>query len=56
MRADPATVAIPVIFFTANAHVLERRLPTFRGMGASLLPKPFDVDKLIALVEAIVKT
>ncbi len=55
MRADPATVDIPVILFTANAHVLERRLPKFRGMGASLLPKPFDVEKLISLVEEVIE-
>ncbi len=51
IRADPNTSAIPVIFFTANAHVLRERLPNYRAMGAELLPKPFDVDRLLDLVE-----
>ena len=51
MRSDPATRAIPVIFFTANADRLRQRLPNFRELGAALLPKPFNVTKLLALVE-----
>jgi len=56
MRADPVTAEIPVIFFTANAHLLDLHLPNFRAMGASLLPKPFDVNKLITLVEQAIAT
>ncbi len=54
MRADGATAQIPVIFFTANAHILEQRLPNYRAMGAVLLPKPFDVMRLITLVEDVI--
>ncbi len=54
MRADPVTVDIPVIFFTANAHMLDRHLPNYQAMGASLLPKPFDVNKLVSLVEEVI--
>ena len=50
LRADPATSAIPVIFFTANAHKLRERLPDYQALGASLLPKPFDVDRLVEAV------
>jgi DNA-binding response OmpR family regulator len=55
MRADPKTAATPVIFFTANAHILKRAVPNYRDLGAELLPKPFDLEKLIALVEEIIE-
>ncbi len=51
MRSEPTTRGIPVIFFTANAHKLTQRLPAYLHMGASLLPKPFDLDRLLDLVE-----
>ncbi len=51
MRADPVTEGIPVIFFTANAHVLKRRLPNYEALNAELLPKPFDVSKLLDTVQ-----
>ena len=51
LRTDPATTAIPVIFLTANAHILKQRLPNYQEMGAELLPKPFHIERLIALVE-----
>jgi CheY-like chemotaxis protein len=54
MRARPETTDIPVIFLTANAHILNQHLPNNRAMGAQLLPKPFDLDKLITLVEQII--
>lgn len=50
LRADPATESLPVIFFTANADKLRQRLPDYQAMGAVLLPKPFRVDKLLAMV------
>lgn len=50
MRADPATQGIPVIFFTANGERLLRKLPHYQSMGAKLLPKPFDLDKLLTMV------
>ncbi len=50
MRSDPRTSSIPVIFFTANADKLRQRLPDFSKMGASLLPKPFNVTRLLDLV------
>jgi CheY-like chemotaxis protein len=56
MRSDGATAQIPVIFFTANAHILEQRLPNYRALGAVLLPKPFDVSRLITLVEDVIRT
>lgn len=50
MRADPATRDTPVIFFTANINKLRRWLPDYQSMGAELLPKPFELDRLLDLV------
>ncbi len=50
MRADPKTSSIPVIFFTANASKLKTWLPEYKQMGAQLLPKPFDLEKLLTMV------
>lgn len=50
LRADPATADIPVIFLTANAHVLYAQLPNFLAMGATVLPKPFNVATLVSRV------
>src|SRR5688572_21107195 len=51
MRGDPITAAIPVIFFTANSQKLLERLPNYRELGAVLLPKPFNITRLVTLVE-----
>ncbi len=50
LRADPAIATTPVIFLTANAHILEQRLPNYRDMGAQLLRKPFELDDLIEAI------
>jgi DNA-binding response OmpR family regulator len=50
LRADPATAEIPVIFLTANVHILYERLPNFPAMRAIVLPKPFNVVTLLAQV------
>lgn len=55
MRSDPATQSIPVIFFTANAEKLKQRLPEYEGLGAMLLPKPFNVMRLLSMVEDALK-
>jgi CheY-like chemotaxis protein len=51
LRADLRTMNIPVIFLTANAHMLRERLPHYPAMKATLLPKPFNVITLLTLVE-----
>jgi CheY-like chemotaxis protein len=53
MRSEPATSAVPVIFFTANADKLLKRLPDYQASGAALLPKPFNVGRLLDLVEGM---
>ena len=51
MRADAATRSTPVIFFTGNVSKLRRWLPNYQELGAEVLPKPFDFDKLLHLVQ-----
>ena len=53
LRADPATLAIPVIFLTANAPMLVQRVPDYAQLNAQLLPKPFDMDTLIGVVARV---
>ena len=50
MRAHPQTTTTPVIFLTANSHLVSRRLPNYKEMNAELLPKPFDLDSFIEVV------
>lgn len=50
MRADPATTAIPVIFLTANAHVVNKRLPDYARRGATILAKPYKIGALFEMV------
>jgi CheY-like chemotaxis protein len=56
LRQNPQTSAIPVIFFTANADKLRQRLPDYHEKGATLLPKPFNVDRLLDLVNQALDT
>ncbi len=51
LRADPDTRTIPVIFVTANVHKLVQQLPDYQALGAHLVPKPFDIGRLIDVVE-----
>jgi CheY-like chemotaxis protein len=50
LRADPATVEIPVIFLTANVHIVNAQLPTYPAMRATVLAKPFNIVTLLTLV------
>jgi putative two-component system response regulator len=50
LRADPATVEIPVIFLTANLHLINAQLPTYPAMRATVLAKPFNIVTLLTLV------
>ena len=52
MRAHPQTTTTPVIFLTANSHLVSQRVPNYREQNATLLPKPFDVVAFIDLVQS----
>ncbi len=50
MRADPLLAHLPVIFLTANADLLSKRLPLYRSLGATVLPKPFKIMTLMTMI------
>ena len=52
MRIQPLTAATPVIFLTANSHIVSERLPNYREQNAKLLPKPFDIATFLDLVRS----
>src|SRR5690348_5716944 len=51
---DPLTSKTPVIVCTASSIPSEKEL-WLEGHGISILPKPFDVDDLIAMIELATK-
>jgi DNA-binding response OmpR family regulator len=53
MRANHLTAAIPVIFLTANERIVPLRVPDYHVSKATVLPKPFDVLSLLALVHSL---
>ena len=52
MRTHPQTTTTPVIFLTANSHLVSQRVPDYREQNATLLPKPFDVVDLLDLLQS----
>jgi CheY-like chemotaxis protein len=52
LRANPLTAVTPVIFFTANRHIVTQRIPNYQEQNAVLLPKPFDIDTFVDLVHS----
>ena len=53
IRADPHTAALPVLFLTAYSDLVRRHMVDYQARGAELLPKPFQIDTLIAMVKRI---
>ncbi len=53
MRSHPLTAATPVIFLTANSHIVSQRVPNFREQNANLVAKPFDFDTFLDLVDSL---
>ena len=51
MRAHPQTTTTPVIFLTANSHLVSQRVPNYREQNATLLRKPFDIVAFLDLVQ-----
>ena len=48
LKADPSTAAIPVVIISAHADLLRR---PERDAAFAVLPKPFDLDHLVATVQ-----
>jgi DNA-binding response OmpR family regulator len=54
LRRDPATWALPVIVCSDDADYLRQSAPRLRGKGCTVLPKPFALKELLALVRALI--
>src|SRR4051812_20253793 len=54
VRADPALRATPVLICTAALDLLERFASDIEALGASALPKPFNIDDFLARITALI--
>jgi DNA-binding response OmpR family regulator len=52
LTLDPLTRPIPVIVCSAALHSLAEHQPLLQQYGCEMLAKPFDLDALLAKVEA----
>jgi DNA-binding response OmpR family regulator len=52
LTLDPATRPIPVIICSAAVHSLQEHEDLLQKYDCDVLPKPFDLDALLAKVEA----
>jgi DNA-binding response OmpR family regulator len=52
LTLDPATRPIPVIVCSAAVHSLQEHEELLQQYDCDVLPKPFDLDALLAKVEA----
>ena len=53
LKADPTTAHIPIVLMSAHTLLLEADI---RACAAATLPKPFDMDKLLRVVEQLLPT
>ncbi len=52
LRADGATSTIPAVLVTSDGEFVRRHKHEVHALGAEVLDKPFDTDKLLKIVEA----
>jgi CheY-like chemotaxis protein len=50
MKLDPSTKSIPVIVTSADTEALEEQQENLRKLGYTILPKPFDLEGLLAKI------
>ena len=50
MRLESDTAHIPVIMCSADSRLLEQEAAHLEEEGSCILPKPFDVEELLAMV------
>jgi DNA-binding response OmpR family regulator len=55
LRDEPRAAALPVIVCSGGARWMERTGVDLEALGVPLLPKPFDLDVLLSMVEAAAK-
>ncbi len=56
LHVDPTTRNIPVIVMTTNPKLLEEKAPVLVDTRCSILPKPFNLDDLHALIQAALRS
>jgi len=55
LTLDPTTRPIPLIVCSAAIHDLQAHEPLLQRHGVALLPKPFDLDELLAKIQAALR-
>ena len=55
LRNNADTLAIPVIFLSADTSTLQPRLSEYNALGVRLLRKPFTGDELLAVVTTVLR-
>jgi CheY-like chemotaxis protein len=53
-RNDPVTSRIPIIVTSANAQMLGAEQPRLQQLAAAVVPKPFDLDEMMATVREVI--
>jgi CheY-like chemotaxis protein len=57
LTLDPETSAIPVIICSASAeHITPEKNDWLASHGIEVLPKPFDIDDLLSIVERMLSS
>lgn len=51
LQREPATESLPVVVCSAAVDDIQRRRPWLEERGIAVLPKPFDIDDLLQLIE-----
>lgn len=54
MRLDPETAHIPVIVASGDLRVLREKEELLRAKRCDILPKPFDLQELLAKIQAVI--
>ena len=55
LREDSRLATVPVLVCSAATRLLQRLEPGLRNLGAAVVPKPFDLDDFLRVVERCVR-
>lgn len=53
LKSEPALAEIPIIVCSGAVDALRAAAPRLRAQGCDILVKPFDIDELVAKVDAL---
>lgn len=56
LRGHRRTAAIPIIISSAALDDLNSRAAELREQGVETLPKPFDIDDLLSMIERMIRS